>query len=301
MKQRQEMVAQYRASFGELCARPEHRHIEPYTSPRRLNFAPPETDAARRIPGRLVLALTSAYALLADWQECHDPSLAELGSWQRYLALPRRSATEKLIAEVFRILRVFRAAAIQHNGAIEIRDDGLVRASCTYNRCALNLLITQSGLELLAACVAGYLESFDQPYSEAYQELLFGQYYADIVAEIRAFADDDRVLFQFRHKGWFNRHLRLDCDNPRLRLEEDGHYCIDLGKYGENAARHPIDFYITLDSRLYIVPVEALKAGRLAAAELARWQARTDAEARLPDAFRLRFAHEKNVVGLPMT
>ncbi|SEI48956.1 hypothetical protein SAMN04244579_00805 [Azotobacter beijerinckii] len=301
MKQRQEMVAQYRASFGELCARPEHRHIEPYTSPRRLNFAPPETDATRRIPGRLVLALTSAYALLADWQECRDPSLAELGSWQRYLALPRRSATEKLIAEVFRILRVFRAAAIQHNGAIEIRDDGLVRASCTYNRCALNLLITQSGLELLAACVAGYLESFDQPYSEAYQELLFGQYYADIVAEIRAFADDDRVLFQFRHKGWFNRHLRLDCDTPRLRLEEDGHYCIDLGKYGENAARHPIDFYISLDSRLYIVPVEALKAGRLAAAELARWQARTDAEARLPDAFRLRFAHEKNVVGLPMT
>ncbi|MFB8828429.1 hypothetical protein ACE0DR_01580 [Azotobacter sp. CWF10] len=301
MKQRQEMVAQYRACFGELCARPEHRPIEPYTRPRRLSFAEPESDAARRVPGRLVLALTSAYALLADWQECRDPSLAGLGSWQRYLALPRRTPAEKLMAEVFRILRVFRAAAIQHNGAIEIRDDGLIRASCTYNRCALSLLISQTGLELLAACVACYLESFDQPYSDAYEELLLGQYYADIVAEIRAFADDDRVLFQFRHTCWFNRHVRLDCDNPRLQLEEDRHYRIDLGRYGENAARHPIDFYITLDDRLYIVPVEALKAGCIAVAELPRWLARTDGGTRLPDAFRLRFAHEKNVVGLPMT
>ncbi|MFC0708735.1 hypothetical protein [Azorhizophilus paspali] len=301
MKQRQEMLAHYRACFGELCARPEHRPIEPYTRPRRLSFAEPESSTARQVPARLILALTSAYALLADWQESRDPSLAGLGSWQRYLALPRRTPAEKLMAEIFRILRVFRAAAIQQNGAIEIRDDGLIRASCTYNRCALSLLITQTGLELLTACVACYLESFDQPYSDAYEELLLGQYYADIVAEIRSFADDDRVLFQFRQKTWFNRHVRLDCDNPRLQLEEDSHYRIDLGKYGENAARHPIDFYISLDDRLYIVPVEALKAGRIAVAELPRWLARTDGGTRLPDAFRLRFAHEKNVVGLPMT
>ena len=39
----------------------------------------------------------------------------------------------------------------------------------------------------------------------------------------------------------------------------------------------------------------------IAVAELPRWLARTDGGTRLPDAFRLRFAHEKNVVGLPMT
>lgn len=298
MKQLQDMLTQYRACFGELCARPEHRHIEPYSRPRRLSFAPPEAGPRRRLPGRLQLALTCAYALLSDWQESQDPTLAGLSSWQRYLALPRRTPAQKLIAEVFRILRVFRATTLQPSGAIEIRDDGLIRASCTYNRCALNLLITCAGLELLVAIVASYLESFDQPYSDAYQELLLGQYYADLVGEIHAFADDDRVLFQFRHKCWFNRHARLDCDNPRLQ-EKDGHYRIDLGKYGQNAARHPIDFYIALDERLYIVPVEALRDGCLAVDELARWEARSGA--RLPDVFRLRFAHEKNVVGLPMT
>ncbi|MBB3103190.1 hypothetical protein [Azomonas macrocytogenes] len=300
MRQLQEMVTQYRACFGEHCSQPEHRHIEPYTRPKRLNFQPLAVQEEPRLPGSLVLALTSAYALLADWQECQNPELATLGSWQRYLALPKRSATEKLAAEIFRILRVFRTSAIQKGGLIEIREDGLIRASCSYNYCALSLLITQAGLELLVSSVAWYLESLDQPHSEAYVELMLGQYFADIVAEIRGFSDDDRILYQFRQKAWFNRHFRLEFDNPRLQHEE-GHYLVDIGKYGNDPARYPIDCYISLDADLFIVPVEALRDGRIATADLGKWRARTAEGAALPDAFRLRFAHEKNVVGMPMT
>ncbi|PWV60994.1 hypothetical protein [Plasticicumulans acidivorans] len=304
MRQRLEMLAHYRASCGEFCVRTEHRNIETSTRPRRLNFAEPQPAETRSLPGTLVLALTTAYTLLADWQECNDPQVATLGSWQRYLALPRRTATEKYMAEVFRILRVFRCAAIQRNGHIEIREDGLIRARCDYERCALNLLTTQTGLELLLSCVAYYLESFDQPFPEAYVESMIGQYYADIVGEIRAFADNDRILFQFRQKRWFNRHVRLDCANPQLRRDGEGEgerYFVEAGKYGADAARYPIDFYITHNDKLYIVPAEALRDGAIRTAELPVWCARTVDGQTLPDAFRLRFACEKNIVGLPMT
>lgn len=301
MKQQQEMVAAFRARFGALCRLPEHRHMEPYTRPRRLAFADPEAATERHIPGHLILALTSAYSLLADWYESQDPEQATLGSWQRYLALPKRTGSEKLMAEVFRTLRIVRLAAIQRNGRIEVREDGLIRAFCEYNRCALSLLTTETGLELLVSCVVYYLESLSQPFSEAYVELVLGQYFSDIVGEIRSFGDDDRVLFQFRQKCWFNRQQRLDVDNPRVQIEAD-YYRIDMGKYGTNPARYPLDFYITLDDCLYIVPIEVLKEdGSISAKDFAKWQARTQHGATLPDAFRLRFAHEKNIVGLPMT
>ena len=42
-----------------------------------------------------------------------------------------------------------------------------------------------------------YLDSFRQPYSEAYVEAMLLQYFLDIVAETRKFADGDRVLYEF--------------------------------------------------------------------------------------------------------
>lgn len=301
MKQQQEMVAAFRARFGELCRLPEHRHMEPYTRPRRLAFAEPEVATERALSGPQLLALTGAYSLLSDWYESQNPELATLSSWPRYLALPKRTSSEKLMAEVFRTLRIVRLAAIQPNGRIEVREDGLIRAFCEYNRCALSLLTTETGLELLVSCVLYYLESLSQPHSEAYVELMLGQYFSDIVGEIRSFGDDDRVLFQFRQKYWFNRHQRFEVDNPRVQIDSD-YYRVDMGKYGNNPARYPLDFYITLDDTLYIVPVEVLKEdGSISAKEFAKWQAHTRQGAALPDAFRRRFAHEKNIVGLPMT
>lgn len=301
MKQRPEMVAQFRACFGELCLLPQHRLIEPCSRPRRLRFKATDTPPYVHLPARTVLALNVAYGLLADWQESQDPKLAGLDSWQRYLALPRKTALDKLMAETFRILRVFRLASLHANGVIQLREDGLIRASVVHQRCGLSLLITQAGLELLVSMVSGYLESFDTPYSEAYQVRLWGQYFHDLVEEIRGFADEDRVLYQFRHKGWFNRYLRLNCDNPQL-IREGDQYRIEIGKYADDPVRFPIDYYITLDHTLYIVPTEGLHlGGRLPVDELPYWQAHTQADNSLPEAFRVRFAREKNVVGLPMT
>jgi hypothetical protein len=278
---------------------PEYRQIELYTKRKKLSFQPPLAADAAAVAGLARAEL--AFNLLERHFAAADPLLFEgVGSWQRYLALPRKGSVDKLAAELYRILRIIHIASLHASGHVEARE-GLVRMSCVFNRCALSLNLTPCGLDLLAGAVFYYLDSFSQPYSEAYVELLLLQYFDDLVAEIRKFADEDRVLFQFRHSIYFNRHFRYDCDNPRYQHEES-FYVLEIGPRYRDRARYPIDFYLPLTDGLCIVPVEALQAdGRLPLADLPRWQARHCVGAALPDSFQMRFGREEMVVGLPMT
>ncbi|THF55149.1 hypothetical protein [Pseudothauera rhizosphaerae] len=276
---------------------PGYRQVELYTKRRKLFFAQGEEGR----PGleRLQLAL-AAFHQLEDHFAAADPSLFEgRSTWRRYLDLPRRNVIDKVAAELYRILRIVRIAALHRGGRCEARE-GLLRLSCDFERCALDLNITPAGIDLLAGAVAVFLDSFRQPYPEAYTEALLAQYYVDIVAEVRKFGDEDRVLFQFRPPfEFFNRHFRFDCDNPKVAADAD-RLRIEVGRLYRDPVRFPIDFYLPLDDALFIVPVEALKDFTIDTAALARWRARLP-DARLPAAFEMRFSREEMVVGLPMT
>jgi hypothetical protein len=169
---------------------------------------------------------------------------------------------------------------------------------------ALALDITPAGLGLLCAATHLYLEAPRQPHGEAWTEALLTQYFLDLVAEIRKFADEDRVLYQFRPRfPWFNRHCRRDCDNPRWE-EDAGYIRFEIGAPYSDPARYAIDFYLERDDKLYIIPVEALQAGALPVAELPRWLARVVEDAppaHLPARFAMRFSREDLIPGLPMT
>ncbi|TRW89613.1 hypothetical protein [Candidatus Methylobacter oryzae] len=297
MKALNNLLAENRTHFGAAWSLPEYRQVELYTKRKKLPFSaatPTNEDVADS------LGLHVATLLLESFLASKDAELMEgLSSWQKYLALPRTTASEKMVAEVYRILRLYRIAAIHRDGHIEV-SEGLVRMSCTFKRCALSLNITPAGLALLASFVHIYLDSFRQPYGEAYVELQLLQYFLDIVAEIRKFADEDRVLYQFRPRGFFNRHFRLDCDNPRY-VFDDGRYRFDIGALYADPVRYPIDFFVVIKDILHIVPVEALKDGAMPEADLHRWQAREPYRSELPPEFRQRFGRETMVVGLPMT
>jgi hypothetical protein len=292
----QDQVADYAERFGKRLSLPEYRQIELYARKRRVLF---DEDGAAPAPIPGLLGLTTAFALLNDFLEAADPSLEGKAGWERYLALPRKTTTDKLVAEVFRILRLVRTTIVHAAGHIEV-SDGLVKLFCTYNRCALTLNITPLGLDLLRSFVVYYLDSLAQPYGEAYVEAALTAYFTDIVTEIKSFADEDRVLFQFRRKfATFNRTQRLDCDTPRFSIEAET-VSFDIGASYANGARYPIDIFVVIDEQLYIIPVEALTDFALPVAELAAWKARTSGP-HLPARFALRFGREIQVVGLPMT
>ena len=290
------LVAEYAERRAGRRHLPEHRQLELYSKKRQLRFADedPRTTEAPSLLGVLL-----AGSLLDAWHDGRDPSREGQGGWARYLGLPRATGVEKLVAELTRLLRVVRLAAVHADGKIE-HADGIVRLRCVFNRCALSLDITPVGLELLEASVLYFLDAQRQPYGEAYVEAMLGQYFADLVGEVKRFSDEDRILYQFRVRRPFNRHLRFDCDNPKFELTEDA-LTIEVGAFHADSARYPIDFYLVLDDALHIIPVEALVAGRLARSELGTWRSRLALGAGLPARFRARFWRETVVSGLPMT
>lgn len=288
----------FAALAGQGLPRTEYRQIELYSKKRKLEFLPPPATTDDPLP-QLALARLAGQCLDEHFAAA-DPLLQEgKESWQRYLDLPRRNTGERVVAELYRILRIIRIASLHADAHREWRD-GQFRLACNFKRCALSLNITPSGLEILAGAVACYLDSQRQPYPDAYVEALLLQYFFDLVGEIRKFADEDRVLYQFRQKyPYFNRHFRYDCDNPKFTHDET-RLVLEIGNGQRDAARFPIDFYLPLGDHLHIVPVEALQERTIALADLAAWRIRAGGNA-LPADFARRFSREEMIVGLPMT
>jgi hypothetical protein len=122
-------------------ARVEYRQIELYSKKRK---SPPVAEARPdTVDGQAELrALSLAFQRLDDHFFAADPLLGEgRSSWQRYLELPRRHTVDRIAAELYRILRICRIAALHQSAHREWRD-GLLRLSCTFNRCALSLNLT---------------------------------------------------------------------------------------------------------------------------------------------------------------
>lgn len=285
---------------GRRLPLPEYRQIELYSKKKKLHFdQPPAAGATASTPAGLPAARL-AFQLLQEHFATQDPLLLEgLTSWQRYLALPRDTTLGKVAAELYRILRIVHIASLHREGHCSLRE-GLVRLSCNFDYCALDLNITPAGLDLLVAAVQVYLDAGQQPYSQTYTEALLLQYFSDLVIEIRKFADEDRVLYQFRPPfSFFNRHSRFDCDNPKVTYAED-RLSIEVGRLHQDPVRYPIDFYLELDDALYILPVEALKDFSITRQALAAWRAATAGKV-LPAHFAQRFGREDMIVGLPMT
>jgi hypothetical protein len=291
-----DLAASLAAGPRNRLALPEYRQIELYSKRKSLHFAAPEPADGlyQRVGG-----VCGAFMVLDAYLESQRFPGEAGPSWQRYLSLPRSTMTEKLVAELYRILRIARAVAFHPHGHIET-EDGIVKINGAINRMTLTLEITPAGLVLLESAVAYYLESLRQPYPGAYVEAMLSEYFFDIVAEIKRFADEDRVLYQFQRKYHFNRHFRFDCDNPKTRTAGDA-LEIEIGASYQNRALYPIDFFITAGNVLHIVPAEALTGDKLPLAELDRWRARTPDGVTLPASFRWRFGRETIVIGQPMT
>jgi hypothetical protein len=282
---------------------PEYREFDIYDRSKHLTFTNELTSADELVANRIasrVAALRSTQHAFDDFLAGQDNLVGETtSSWQRYQQLPRKTPTEKMVGQIFRILRIVRIATTHAQGHVTA-EDGLVHLSCSFNHCALLLSLTEVGMELLMAFVAYYFEAKTLPYSDTYTEWVLDQYFLDIIGEVKRFADEDRVLYQFHHRGFFNRHFRYDCDSPTMVIE--GEHCeFDLNKAQSDTKAFPFDFYIIVNQNLHIVPVEALSNDRLHVDKLPLWQARCVDGVSLPASFRGRFTRERMIQGHPMT
>lgn len=277
---------------------PEYRQLELYSKKKELAFAAdPEAEQAEaeRTVTRLARVFATLDAALGDPLTDPDP----MAVWRKYLALPKAGGPAKLMAEIYRTLRLFHAAATHPTGRVDVRN-GLIKAHSVVERTALTIRVSRVGARLLESAVAYWLEARDSPYPPAYVEAMLCRYWADITGELHWYYDEDQRLYQFHDRLGFNRHFRYDCDNPKMELS-NGVCRIQIGDRYRDPARYPIDFFIVVTDLLYIVPAEAMLNYTIELAEMDRWRARLPDGLTLPSAFRARFGREVMIPGLPMT
>jgi hypothetical protein len=100
-----DMVSDYAARFGQRHSLPEYRQLELYTKNKKLSYAEELQPAQNQVRGSF--ATSTAYSVLDSILVSQQAEIAELPSWKKYLALPKTSGTGKVVAEVFRILRIY--------------------------------------------------------------------------------------------------------------------------------------------------------------------------------------------------
>ncbi|ARN80808.1 hypothetical protein MCBRY_000806 [Methylocystis bryophila] len=293
----QKLIVNPAIGWSQHLRLPDYRQVELYTKRKGLSFLDPPAPAEAPLDRIASVARAALVfeAILAGLYPTQQP----LTAWARSKELPRTTQCEKILAELHRILRVLRKIAFHPHGHVDMRD-GVICLNGAIDLVALSLEITRPGLDILETMVAYWCDARESVYPEAYVTRMLSEFFSDLVSEIKRFSDEDRILYQFRRNGPFNRSFRFDCDNPRIVSEGD-RLTFEIGERYQDAARYPIDFFVVLDDRLHILPVEALRDRTIQKSELQHWRARTPDAVSLPASFRTRFAREKIVVGQPMT
>jgi hypothetical protein len=212
-----------------------------------------------------------SFLLLDCFFDSLYPQIIGKSSREKYLFLPKSNRTERIVAEIYRILRVYNMACVDKVGKI----------SYEQNRICINLIINckvysyrifKPGLDLLTSAVIYYLSSFEKLDPLAYIEAVLSSYYIDINDQIRDFHDEDDDVLVFRPKFAINRHFRYASGNATL-LYNEGFLEFKIDDFHKNSTVFPIDFYFTFDQKLYIIPVEALCDGKIHVSELPDWKA----------------------------
>ena len=252
---------------------PECRKIELYTNSLEVKLFDPEPAPEPNhwdIPQ--VMEALNAFMLLDAHLEAGKPELAGLGLRERFKALNPATRTQRLTAQVYRILKVLRRG-VSAPGVRLKSSERVFQVNYTEKPFAFGLRVTFSGLELLTGFVALLLDFERQPHAEAYVEAMLSQYYEDIIAEVRYLSDEDGSVLHFRKKFAFNRHFRFQCCTARFELGPTS-LTIDIGERFNDKLAYPLDFYLLIEGEFHIVPCEALSNGVMAREELAAWKAR---------------------------
>ncbi|MBM9614110.1 hypothetical protein JWJ90_07395 [Desulfobulbus rhabdoformis] len=252
---------------------PEYRELEMYTNSSVIQLCDPECAEENNgwnIPQ--VMDALEAFSFLDGYWESVKPQFAGLPPEQRFIRLEPRTQTERIMGQIYRILKIIRQGIAAPDVRIQT-GRGLFKMNYVAPPYAFALHISFGGLEILTASIVVYLNSFRQWFPEAYLEAMLGQYYEDAANEIKYLSDEIGSVQQFRKKMFFNRHHRLRCGSARYSLTSDS-LVIDVGPRYANSFLYPIDFFLQVDGIFHIIPAEALEEGKLPREQLADWQVR---------------------------
>ena len=298
MKRFVDTVTEYLARTAANGNLPEHRDLKLYSNSSGYQLLGDDQGCPGDLPQPRLLDPLAAFTLLDSYFESRNPDLEGKTYRQRYLELPRADRIDKLVGQIYRLLRIYRMALLHPDGVIE-QSRGYLRAACVTRGTAFNLILTKAGLTLAQDFVTCYFNLLRLPYGEAYREALLSQYYVDLATEVKKFHDEDADLMRFHNRYQFNRHVRFDCGSPKYVIQGE-RLVFELADSYCNPLRYPIDFFILVEDQLHIIPIEALQDKGLPLAELPRWREQKIDANQASAQWLLKFGHKTTSNGGPM-
>jgi hypothetical protein len=213
---------------------------------------------------------TSIYFMVFDsYLESKNPNLEGESFRQKYLDLPKGNNMERIVASIYRILKVYRNATVhQMHSILHTASD--IRIDYLFSKTNFKLEISNQGIKTLQEFILCFFQYCESIYSDSYLELLFNGFYLDILKEIKDFNDEDgNILLSF--PGLINRYQRSDCKIKNYSIhnnELDFHF---PDKFYDST-KYSIDIFFEYNNREYIVPNEVLNGKKLTIEKINLWE-----------------------------
>ena len=201
-----------------------------------------------------ILETSIFFTVFDSYFEAKNPSLEGASFRSKYLSLPKNNNLEKIVASVYKILKVYRNATVHHFSSI-VTSDNLHIINYSFNGTNFKLEITNRGIKILKSFILCFFYYYESLFSDSYLESLFNGYYANVLGEIQEFNDEDgSSLIRFPDSICSNRY---DCDSIKYSISNGELVFRIPDKFNEHT-EFPIDIKFTYNGKVHILPVEVL-------------------------------------------
>lgn len=224
---------------------------------------------AAEIKENVILNVTILFSLLDVLVDRRFPHLEGKSLRKKYLSLPSYNDHQIMFKEIYRIMKVFRNAIVHSKTSVSKNSNGF-SIDYEYNSSHYKLTIERRALGLIFSMIIHYTRLVDSPYITG----ILRTYYDQVLSGIAVLLDDinsplapisDALRLKVRRYRTKDRAYRFDERANALlisRYEFDG---------PEQGTAH-LDYYVTVDGQLYLIPDEALdSSGAIARADMEEW------------------------------
>jgi hypothetical protein len=227
---------------------------------------------AGRIKIPSLLEISIYFMVFDSYIESKNQSLEGLSFRQKYISLPQNTNLEKIIAQIYRILKVCRNAIVHSMSSI-VNDGNCLLINYVNEKTGTNfrLKVSFKGIKIIKNFILNYLIYQKSRYSNLYKEYLFNSFYNDIIQEIYDFNDEDNKLVNIDSRS-ICRFIRYNCCTIKFTVDDDM-IVFNIPDGFNDSIKYPIDIYIEYGKIKYIIPIEitnSLKSIKIS--ELYMWK-----------------------------
>lgn len=210
------------------------------------------------IEGNIKLKLLMVFTLLDFYIDEKHPLLCGRSYAQKYRKLPKKNESEVILKEIFRIWKMIRNALIHESSSLTLKNGQLAvnyeyKANKNLPSINYQLKISNASLDSLFTTTLMYVKN--QFGNDKYSKGIASYLYSNILAGIGVFTDEfGNKLADVSSVLKLAPYMREIYFN-HIYHNSAGYYTFEKPAHTPN---YPIDFYIEINKKKYIVPSEAL-------------------------------------------